>query len=338
MALVPRRTTAAERQEQNRSGILGRRPRSCVSIRESVKVKISTPPCSDVRATKMNVGILLRPCIWLPLCRSVTTKAATATQLDAIQKAFVAKIQEYNQKSNCHATRRKHEGPDTTKMPKPRREHSSYRDWVRTTDLLARSPSRETSMVGTTGLSGNGFHTSLPRHHLTFPGSFLLFAKRTLWESRSTGIRNTTKRRNLYHSWYGVSLLFVWLLPLGLSYDCTLWNEVLVIVARGTIAEPKLDHCAKVAALGRAVNNLETTVLVLCRRCYGMWPLVEVILPVLVQVGRMFEGVDTSGPYSLSKRIDVVLRQLGNDVLTVVTAGDIDDGGSQEDPLTVAPQ
>ncbi|KAG5441527.1 ATP synthase-coupling factor 6, mitochondrial [Clonorchis sinensis] len=47
----------------------------------------------------MNVGILLRPCIWLPLCRSVTTKAATATQLDAIQKAFVAKIQEYNQKS-----------------------------------------------------------------------------------------------------------------------------------------------------------------------------------------------------------------------------------------------
>ncbi|TGZ60862.1 hypothetical protein CRM22_008294 [Opisthorchis felineus] len=47
----------------------------------------------------MNVGILLRSCMWLPLCRTVTTKAATATQLDAIQKAFVAKIQEYNQKS-----------------------------------------------------------------------------------------------------------------------------------------------------------------------------------------------------------------------------------------------
>ncbi|KAG5448122.1 hypothetical protein CSKR_106379 [Clonorchis sinensis] len=41
--------------------------------------------------------------------------------------------------SNCHATRRKHEGWDTTRSPKPRQEKSRCRGWVRTKDIPAQS-------------------------------------------------------------------------------------------------------------------------------------------------------------------------------------------------------
>ncbi|KAG5446990.1 hypothetical protein CSKR_113977 [Clonorchis sinensis] len=36
---------------------------------------------------------------------------------------------------NCHATRRKHEGWDTVRLPKPRQGKSRGRSGVRTTDL-----------------------------------------------------------------------------------------------------------------------------------------------------------------------------------------------------------
>ncbi|GAA53029.1 hypothetical protein CLF_109371 [Clonorchis sinensis] len=85
---------------------------------------------------------------------------------------------------NCHATRKKHEGWDTARMPKPRQGKSSGRGRVRTTDLpvyprallLAAVPivfARASSCFITIKDSNISVHTDAPLLSLLVDGSLI---------------------------------------------------------------------------------------------------------------------------------------------------------------------